>query len=318
MGREIKRVPVDFGWPIGKKWDGFVNPFNPRKCPACKNGYSETAEFLSDQWYGNAPFDPSETGSKPFGFSHPAINALAVRNVQAAPEFYGSGWVAILREARRLAEDCFDSHWCHHLAQVDVDELVKADRLRDFTHDWTRENGWTPKIPSVHPTAEQVNAWSIGGMGHDSINRSICVRAKCERLGKSNTCDVCNGNATDPTDADTYAKMEAWKSTEPPIGEAYQIWETVSEGSPITPAFADPERLAEWCVSHQFDGKHHLIDGERWNSLAGGTGELSKEHWLKFIVGPGWAPSMVAESGKGVMSGVEAMVLNSRPKGESL
>ncbi len=317
MGREIKRVSADFNWPLGKRWDGYVNPFRPRKCPACENGYSTIAKFLTDQWYGNASFDPKDTGSKPFGPDHPAIIAFAKRNCEHSPDFYGKTERAIRREATRLAEDCFDNHWSHHLAQADVDELIKADRLRDFTHDWTRENGWVPKNPPVHPTAEQVNVWSIsGGMGHDSINCWVCVKAKCKRLNQPDTCGVCNGNGIDPADKETYDKMEAWKSTEPPTGEAYQIWETVSEGSPVTPAFVDPEQLAEWCVNHQFDGKHHLIGGERWNGLAGGTGELSKEQWLKFIVGPGWAPSMVMEPGKSVMSGVEAIV--SQPQGESL
>ncbi len=27
MGREIRRVPIDFDWPLEKVWPGFVNPF---------------------------------------------------------------------------------------------------------------------------------------------------------------------------------------------------------------------------------------------------------------------------------------------------
>ena len=26
MGRELKRVPLDFDWPLNKPWEGFVNP----------------------------------------------------------------------------------------------------------------------------------------------------------------------------------------------------------------------------------------------------------------------------------------------------
>lgn len=36
---------------------------------------------------------------------------------------------------------------------------------------------------------------------------------------------------------------------EPPKGEGYQLWETTSEGSPISPVFASAEELAAWCES---------------------------------------------------------------------
>jgi hypothetical protein len=74
---------------------------------------------------------------------------------------------------------------------------------------------------------------------------------------------------------------EAWKRTEPPIGDGYQIWETVSEGSPISPVFSTPEELAEYMASHPW----------------GGDRGSSRESWMRFINGPGWAPSMVVSDG---------------------
>lgn len=76
---------------------------------------------------------------------------------------------------------------------------------------------------------------------------------------------------------------------EPPEGEGYQIWETVSEGSPISPVFATPEELA----------RH--METTRWGADRG----TSYESWLKFIHGPGWAPSMVMTDGV-IQNGVEA------------
>lgn len=35
MGREIKRVPIDFDWPIGKVWEGYVNR-HYSQCKACR------------------------------------------------------------------------------------------------------------------------------------------------------------------------------------------------------------------------------------------------------------------------------------------
>ena len=38
--------------------------------------------------------------------------------------------------------------------------------------------------------------------------------------------------------------------SDPPDGPAYQVWETVSNGSPVSPPFLAPEDLARWMVEH--------------------------------------------------------------------
>ena len=38
--------------------------------------------------------------------------------------------------------------------------------------------------------------------------------------------------------------------TEPPKGNGYQLWETVSEGSPSSPVFKTAEELAKWCETN--------------------------------------------------------------------
>lgn len=40
MGREAKRVPLDFDWPRGKTWSGYVMPddLQERECGDCRNG----------------------------------------------------------------------------------------------------------------------------------------------------------------------------------------------------------------------------------------------------------------------------------------
>lgn len=45
---------------------------------------------------------------------------------------------------------------------------------------------------------------------------------------------------------------EQWFENErhgPPEGEGWQVWETVSGGSPISPVFATPKELVAWIVS---------------------------------------------------------------------
>lgn len=290
MGRELRRVPLDFDWPMNKPWAGFMNPYYvATKCEACDgSGYSPEAKRLADQWYGNAPFHPIETGSKPFTHKHPAVREFAERNVKNAPAYYGAGDDAVMREAMRLAA-MFDRQWMHHLGADDVAALVEAGRLYDFTHTWTKKNGWKPKDPPCIPTAEEVNVWSLRGMGHDSLNRWVCVTAACKRKGIESTCSTCDGEGQLWPSKEHKRLFDEWERETLPSGDGYQIWETVSEGSPISPVFATPEELAQYMAAHPW----------------GGDDGTSAEAWLKFINGPRWAMSLVMDS-DGVKSGVTA------------
>lgn len=290
MGRELRRVPLDFDWPINKTWEGFLNPLHvATKCEACDGtGSSPQARHLKDKWYGYVEFDPAERGSVPFKPTDPAVDAFARRNVTRSPEFYGRGELAVMREAMRLC-DHWNGSWSHHLNADDVAALVAGSRLYDFTHTWTKEHRWQPKEPPYVPTPHEVNVWSISGMGHDSINQWICVKAECKRLGVPDTCAECGGEGEHWPSPDAKQAYEDWKETPPPKGDGYQIWETVSEGSPISPVFATAHDLAR-----------HMA-GTKWGADDG----TPYETWLKFIEGPGWAPSMVMQGGV-MKSGVEA------------
>ena len=74
-------------------------------------------------------------------------------------------------------------------------------------------------------------------------------------------------------------------------GTWYQMWQTVSD-KPYTPAFETAEELARWCADHPWGME---VDSP-----------IPYEAWLKFIKGPGWAPSMMGTEGA-VTSGVQAM-----------
>lgn len=288
MSREVKRVPLDFDHPLNQVWPGYLMPdtLDENKCPDCQNGYSPQAQHLHDLWYGHLPFDPASTGSTPPTPASPPVRAFAERNIANAPDFYGRGEHAIVREATRLATLC-NGQWGHHLAQQDVDALVQAGRLRDFTHTWVKGDGWVEKDPKVTPTAQQVNDWSLGGFGHDSINAMITVRARCEREGSPVECATCQGHSTLEAYPGQRAQAEAWERSEPPTGEGWQLWETVSEGSPISPVFATAEELAAW-----------MSDPER------GRNWVPAEVAAKFIA-DGWAPSFVGTPQTGLVSGVE-------------
>lgn len=284
MGREIKRVPLDFDWPKDVVWGGFLNPFYKQstKCPDC-DGRGSTAAYreLEHRWYGHVPFKPEDRGSKPFLPTDLVIVRRAGNNAA---------------QARYLC-DHFNSSWCHHLNADDVAVLVKSNRLRDLTHVWTGEKGWQPKNPPVTPTPRQVNEWSLTGFGHDSINCWTVCNAEAERLGITIECARCHGEGTLWPTPKIKRQCDRWKETEPPKGDGYQLWETVSEGSPISPVFATPEELADWLVNSP---------DYRWRKNDSGT---TREQWLQFIRGPGWAPSLISDD-HGVRTGVQAVATN--------
>jgi hypothetical protein len=235
---------------------------------------------------------------------------------------------AIERESNRLLE-MFNEQWSHHLNAADVAALVEAERLYDFTRRrlndipleeyirtrayylweeagrpegdgiifWEKaaeeHNGhWLPFPNGYMPTTEEVNGWSIGGFGHDSINCHVCIEARCKREGYAVECDVCNGHGSIWQPAEAEQWYENWTKEEPPAGEAYQIWETVSEGSPISPAFSDPRILAEW-----------MANSPTW----GAAEPMSADEWFKWIIGPGWSPSGFMTN-EGYKDGVAGMI----------
>jgi hypothetical protein len=81
----------------------------------------------------------------------------------------------------------------------------------------------------------------------------------------------------------------------------YQMWETVSEGTPVTPPFETQQELADYLAAHgdEWDQKRCLEPD--WKSLWGGTPGVSgwgKERAERFVFGNGWSPSMVVVDGK--------------------
>lgn len=83
----------------------------------------------------------------------------------------------------------------------------------------------------------------------------------------------------------------------------WQVFETVSEGTPVTPPFETREELVEYLVEN----------GDFWDQSRRKEGRSSMpcEPWSRrnaeaFVMGSGWAPSMVIDNGK-IMSGVEAL-----------
>ncbi len=279
MSREVRRVPLDFdngGAGLRQVWPGYLRPddLDGDPCRDCHNpvyrqhsdGMTPEARGLWAQWYGWADlvddllieaydlaswrFDPTSTGSTPYDAQTAEVWAMARGHVERAPEYYGTGAWALWREAQRLA-DLFNSRWCHHLSQLDVDVLIEHGRLMDFTHTWEadRTPRWQPIEPAPMVSAEQVNRWSLRGMGHDSLNAMIVIEARAKREGITTACPTCDGHATVERYPGQREAAENWESTEPPTGEGWQLWETTTEGSPVSEVFPTADALVDWLLT---------------------------------------------------------------------
>lgn len=230
-------MQLDFNWPLKKVWHGFLNPY-----------YKESRKC------------PQCDGG-----------GLNEESALLAEAFYGS--------------NKYGTRWGENITQEEVGALVAEGRLMDFTHTWnaTPGEGWKPKNPPYMPTAEEVNALNQGSRrgfaGHDGINRWVLIETRARRLGIWGKCSKCEGEGTLWPDKTTKQRCEDWYDNErfgPPEGPGYQVWETVSEGSPFSPVFATAEGLEDWLVNDQDysrKGARAFIDSE-------------------------WAPSMIMTNGR--------------------
>jgi hypothetical protein len=164
---------------------------------------------------------------------------------------------------------------------------VRAGRLSDLLDSWyhfnDEKNVWEKCDTSVpykdrkwveceqptFPTPEQVNVWNLKTMGHDAINRSICVETRAKELGVYGYCECCNGEGEIWFSDEIKQLAENWEQVEPPIGEGFQMWENTSEGSPMSPVFETFDELCEWCSENA--------------SIFGTNQFVSKEEWIKCL-----------------------------------
>lgn len=183
--------------------------------------------------------------------------------------------------------------WHDKIGQPEVDNLIERGRLRTWI-----DGKWE----SLPLTAAMVNAANVrAGMGdynHDGINRGILVQFRCERLGITVECGACEGHGDVATSTER-AEADAWTSEEPPKGEGWQVWETVSEGAPITPVLPTAEALIDYLCTVGDDWTRKSIAEGR------GTRQLPRRSDVEAFVRSGFAMSVVADS-SGVRDGYAA------------
>ena len=156
-------------------------------------------------------------------------------------------------------------HWCDKLTQDEVDALVAEGRLRS----WNAEGRCWETGPR---TAEEVNAANRRGsrspdFEHDCLNRWICIKHRARRLGVYGECTYCSGEGELWQSEDIREAHEAWEPFDPPPGDGYQLWETTSEGSPVSPVFESFDVLCDWCAEHATTFGSSRAIAEEWKRM---------------------------------------------------
>lgn len=300
MGRELKRVALDFEWPLNKVWDGYLNHYSNlahANCEECGgSGLSASAKVIQDLWYthlrsnllginvGNKKFRELITKvtdarclSKKF-FNHCDYHKINVDILKPIENKIFSNWIELKKEVIEIGGSDF------------YDKLLKP--VRDFfgtmerpIEEWAFV-GYSQMIDQSDvdalwksnrlksdfkekPTAEELNKFIASSpFGHDAINLWVVTSIKCKQFKQSSKCRICKGEGYIVINEDMKIKSEGWTPTEPPKGDGFQLWGTTNEGSPMSPVFKTAEELAEWCEP---------------NATIFGSDKISKEKWLEMF-----------------------------------
>jgi hypothetical protein len=234
MGREVKRVPLDFDHPIGRVWTGYTRPdeLDLPTCPDC-GGRGDT---------------------------------MAAR------------WLDAVLYLVLMLDD-------------DLREQERGRPLHPYLATLMNNPGGRPSADIKEVAVGLAGRDGSGLLGHDGIDHWRAYAAVVKASGAPETwgqCATCSGRGEVGTD-EQRAAHEAWERSEPPTGDGWQLWETVSEGSPMSPVFAFGEELAVWMTRNRC-----MVNGPM----------SSYEAALKFVQA-GWAPSFMSSPERGFMTGAE-------------
>jgi len=88
----------------------------------------------------------------------------------------------------------------------------------------------------------------------------------------SDICQNCEINCGECSEGADYCfwynedNKEMWFK-EVPKGEAYQLWENTTEGSPVSPVFKTLDELCEWCAENATVFANIKVTKEEWKKM---------------------------------------------------
>lgn len=247
MSREVRRVPLDFTWPLGKVWHGYLMPdeLRPPQCPDCAgNGSSGAGQWLN-------------TLCRRIKMLVDDVHQAQAAGRPMHPWLADDQYPPTRDVMRPVTEEERAD------AQAEIDRCEAEGRgARGHLYRMVKPGAVTRiGYEVVRPSAEIVDLAAglagqptdrLGGMfGMSSSDAYRMARKIVEAAGLDpdvfGYCPTCAGEG-DVGTAEQRAAAEAWEGTGPPTGDGWQLWETTSEGSPTTPVFETAEELIDYLV----------------------------------------------------------------------
>ena len=165
MGREVKRVALDFDWPIDKVWEGFLMPdeFCPIPCRHCdQSGLNPASKKISDDWYTHLRTDGKEGWC--YSLVQDEVNALVKEGrLMDFTHIWRSeqnpGPVVTKQEIMDTVEHAIE----HFDAWINNGAYIRLDETRDGEPLYQQVRGWCRREDGYIPTADEINKWERRG-----------------------------------------------------------------------------------------------------------------------------------------------------------
>lgn len=197
MGRLLKRVPLDFKYPLNKTWEGYINP-HYKKCPDCDSGQSASLSALEHLVHLILVAGQDSMG----GRVHPWIQKAGIDDVGCILHELSSGL------AGRKCEGLFGHDACDRWSAT-----AKVVEAAGLPKDWgvCKTCGGDALDPTI---AEAYNAWEDfdppAGEGFqlwENTSEGSPVSPVFETLDQ--LCAWCTNNAT--TFGSSRATADQWR-----------------------------------------------------------------------------------------------------------
>lgn len=106
MGRKLKRVALDFQWPLSKTWHGYLNPYHSQECAFCEgSGYAPETREIADNFYAHKfPYNSSQWRQNRWAdrITQAEVNALVAANRLQHFDGVTRKWVSVPRTAAEV------------------------------------------------------------------------------------------------------------------------------------------------------------------------------------------------------------------------
>lgn len=233
MGRLLKRVPLDFDWPLNSIWKGYINPFNSVNCPYCYDDVNKYSDGLTKE------------------------------SRKYRRKFYGyqNNWHYLTHPYRPNERYC-PLELPYNMEKWEYDFLVSDEN--EYRDEIFGNGGEIPPYEDITDYFLR-NKWAE--MQFSMHMDYLLTQEYCRRNGYEYLCPHCNGDGRVWYSEEVKNMSENFKNIEPPIGDGYQLWEDTSEGSPQSPVFATLDELCKWCEDNASTFGDYTATKEEWKQM---------------------------------------------------